>query len=357
MDFTIKILIFVNDTFIRLIMNFGKIFFSVLTVFVTLSFSCKKKENYDELVKTSFKGNIKFDVPDYLESGSELRIEPYGVSRQDDKGFGIKWVIPELKYNVETRTENDALTNKGELVLSVPDTSGTINISCFVYAEGYYTLKYSKPVKIVNPAKSVRHGKDMTEYETFTDERDKKTYRYVSLGGLDWMIDNLRYGKENLGVPFLNNEAMEKVFGRFYTWEDAVKAVPAGWRLPSASDFDKLASFLGCKKDSESYMGMAGKLMDDTYFNGVRMWNFSPKIKITNESGLYFLPLGFGEKREGAYTFKTTTKYSCLWTAEHKDGSSMAVYKYIVEDNPDMISGYADMTTFAIQVRCVRNSK
>jgi uncharacterized protein (TIGR02145 family) len=112
--------------------------------------------------------------------------------------------------------------------------------------------------------------------------------------------------------------------------------------------------------ENGSITSIAADLMADAAFNGMSMWEYWPKVgEITNKSGLAILPCGFsnlGEKADGQYpaaSFSGTNEYSVFWTAD-KVGETMANYRYVFCEQPDMVLAKGDITTFGASVRCVR---
>jgi uncharacterized protein (TIGR02145 family) len=109
--------------------------------------------------------------------------------------------------------------------------------------------------------------------DTFTDPRDGYRYPTVSIGGRDWFAENLRYRTSDSRC-YEGDEANCEDHGRLYRLEDAMKACPAGWRVPSEQDWRALEGALGMSKaDIEKEdgrgepLGRRLKFGGDTGFN------------------------------------------------------------------------------------------
>ena len=85
----------------------------------------------------------------------------------------------------------------------------------------------------------VLHG-DESKYQTFFDSRDKKTYKSVVVGNVQWMAENLNYTTDSSVGSNLKAEG-----GRLYTWNEALEVCPAGWRLPTVGEWRRLISIAG----------------------------------------------------------------------------------------------------------------
>ncbi|MCB0580416.1 MAG: WG repeat-containing protein [Phaeodactylibacter sp.] len=109
------------------------------------------------------------------------------------------------------------------------------------------TIPNEEPEQKTGSAKPAANN----DYATLTDPRDNQTYRTLTLNGLAWMADNLNYAgeKQSLGVCYNNDEKSCVQDGRLYTWQEAGRACPDGWRLPTYDEWRSLiASFEQPKK-------------------------------------------------------------------------------------------------------------
>jgi TonB family protein len=93
---------------------------------------------------------------------------------------------------------------------------------------------------------------------TFTDPRDGKKYKTAKIGNQTWIAQNLDYHGEDgyLGLCY-GDEPQKKIrkpenckkYGRLYDWNEATKACPKGWHLPSNKEWEILMDFAGGKEE------------------------------------------------------------------------------------------------------------
>ncbi len=357
-------------------MNIGRNIRTVIAAALAIfAAAACKKDDEDEEVLPSLSGQLRFEAESYISKGAELTMTPSGVTHPEGKGLGYYWsVSPLTEKNDTTKYETDDPSVTGTFSYEFPDSLGTFKVTCSAFASGYYSTSSSKYVTTVDPDESLI---DMElgyegEYGSMTDDRDGRTYRTVQAGNLEWLAENLAYAgteDEPCGLPYYNAEAMSDVFGRYYTWNEAMEACPDGWHLPSEEDWLDLGKALSDSEDAESleiYKGfpdITGKMMVDAKFNSEdnEMWEYWPDVKITNESGLSVIPCGFANVSESVSgpvgTFETAYMFAAFWTSTEnpQNPSEQAIVRYIYWDAPILQTDNTPKTSFATTVRCVKD--
>lgn len=357
-------------------MNLNKLSLIILAGVLALSIiSCKKDD--ETSTSPSMNGNLKFSVPAYVAPLSKVSMTPSGVTHPDGGGVGYYWkVSPSMSQNDTTRYENGLDFNgnpsDGTFTHTFPDSLKTFTIYAYAFAKGYSNGSASNYCTTVSGGleesiTNLNIATTATSYEVI----DGQAYYYTTIGGNDWMMTNI--SDQAAGAPYYNCTAMSDVFGRFYSYEEALTVCPEGWTLPAEADWVALATAAGAT-DVEAYgniSGVAAALMGNAYFNGVRMWEYWPSVgDITNETGMSMIAAGFamlGQKnsdpKENAFIeynypnaiFKGYQEYATFWTADKvADEEGMAYYRYLIFDQPDLMIAKGDMNTFGASVRCIR---
>lgn len=330
--------------------------------------SCKKDEETTSL--PSLGGSLTFNAPLFIEPGQRLTMTPTGVvhpEHSDDEGIGYYWkVSPVMSSNDTTRYEDglgpDGKKSDGTFHYTFPDSLAVYTVKVYAFADGYTGKSGQNYVTTVKPG--LNGSLTNTGIKASDDHITIKgqDFYYTTIGELDWFRNNMSAAEG--GAPYSNAEIMTNVFGRFYNYEDALTACPEGWRLPTEEDWIALGSALGKTTDKYGTIkGVASKLMADAQFNGVTMWAYWPEVgTLTNDSKFSAVPTGYmnlGEEVNGKYPEANSYgvyQYAAFWTADSVEGDdSMAYYRYIVDNQPDLFITKGDKKNFGASVRCVRN--
>lgn len=326
--------------------------------------SCKKDKDEETVSYSSFRGDLSFEIPSYVHKGDVYELIPGGDIRRaaddDNEGaYGLVWTVDLRSASDTVRFEGeDASTNDGSMIFSVPDTLCNITLTLKAFADGYASTSVSRTIMVIDPSEengSLTGRTFPAGVKSFKDARDGENYRYVRVGGRDWMAENLAW--DGAGNSFDNAPVMDALLGRFYTWEEAQNACPAGWRLPANDDWIALAADVTGKTytDKMSVLeGLSGAMMlPEAYINEYRMWEYQPKFDVDNRTGLAVLPAGYSTVKEDDWAFFGFTRYALFWTADAFDADN-GCYRQIHADQPGVSAGYAGKAYFGASVRCVR---
>ena len=302
-------------------------------------------------------GNLYFSCPSYVAPKQVVRMTPSGVKHPEGEKIGYYWkVSPSMTYNDTTDL----------FVYWFTDTLQTCTVTGYAFASGYYGSSYSKEVNVV------QGGLDGSIKQTGIKSSDKKIivdgveYYYEKIGNLEWFRNNL--ASDKCGTPYLNEDITSDVFGRFYTYSEAVNACPEGWRLPTEEDWMALADAIGSPVTEKysTFENVTAKLLVNATFNGNTILEYWPVVgDVNNESRLSFIPFGYSNlgnrNAEGQYpdaSFEGMYEYLTVWTADAvADEEGMAYYRYLRSDLADMLVGKGDVNTFGASVRCVRDAE
>ena len=345
--------------------------------------SCKKDDS--EATKKYLNGSLKHeDFPTYVLAGHSFTYKVAGVwhplVRFTEEGhhLGYYYTIPGLMLKADTVYQANAVNHLSMIdmhdpvtvdvfELEYPDTLGTFSLTGVVFPEDadlYYSSSLTSTVTTVDPDKSIPQiAFDITK-PYFRDERDGNWYNYAEADTLGhtypypWMQQNLAYAGEagELGRPYGDLEDVNYLFGRYYTWDEAQKACPKGWRLPTEQDWVNLANIVnpdGNYKEYEEFAGFGGHLKIDARFNGVKMWEFWPEAPVWSSSRLHVIPTGFCANVSGN-DFKDLGEYAFFWCADTNPyDPGKALYRYCHYRENDFKLGTTDKNTMAMPVRCI----
>lgn len=181
---------------------------------------------------------------------------------------------------------------------------------------------------------------------TFTDPRDGQTYKTVKIGNQIWLAENLKYKGP---TKRFNNWTVEekdfyfapngdksniKEYGCLYTWNNALKACPDGWHLPTETEIKSLLTYVGsyvCSTKSRN-------LRVTTWRNGADKYGFGA------------LPSGYSAG--GNYDYFGNTTY--FWSdTESKLHNNCAYCLYVSNDDATIFGHLPKHIAFS--VRCIKD--
>ncbi len=212
---------------------------------------------------------------------------------------------------------------------------------------------------------------------TFTDSRDSKVYKTVTIGNQVWMAENLAYlpsvvgpatesftephyyvyGYDGTNVTAAKGTTNYNKYGVLYNWPAALTACPEGWHLPSDAEWTQLEEYLianGYNYDGTTTGNKIAKSMAN--YSG---WNTSTVTgaigntdypEYWNKSGFSALPGGY---RFNDGSFYLIGYFGNWWSSTQFDtGHAWGRYLYYGSYG---VNRYVDYKEFGLSVRCLRD--
>ena len=331
----------------------------LLLVILSLSLavtSCKKDEEEEETTGLTVTTKNALNVG---RGWATLN----GQIKTDNKTYTISF-----EYDVSTTFSNSVTgtpeTVKGDTTKSIYANISGLNPG----TEYFFRLK-------AESAGSIIYGSDMSftttalrgfnitfnpglTYGSVADI-DGNTYKTISIGTQTWMAENLKVTKYNDGtiIPFnpvatmwysattggycwYNSDSLG--YGALYNWHAAGsdKLCPAGWHVPSDSEWSLLMTSLG----GES--GAGAKLKE----SGTIHWSV-PNSGAANESGFSALPGGY---RVNVGTYNSIKQKGYWWSAT--PSSSTEAYYRSMGYNYTNTDRTSTSKASGFSVRCLKDN-
>ncbi len=213
---------------------------------------------------------------------------------------------------------------------------------------------------------------------TFTDSRDGKVYKTVTIGEQVWMAENLAYLPSVVGpatgsdtdpyyyvygfdggtVAEAKATANYITYGVLYNWPAALTACPEGWHLPSDAEWTQLEEYLianGYNYDGTTTGNKIAKSMAN--YSG---WNTSTVTgaigntdypEYWNKSGFSAHPGGY---RDGSGSF-SNIGYNGFWWSSTQLPTHSAWYRNLYYGGSGLRRGLNLDEEGGFSVRCLRD--
>ncbi|GEM_PF-270479 len=219
-----------------------------------------------------------------------------GGNITSDGGFpvverGVCWsTMPSPTINDSKTTDGPGL---GSFTSSLTGLSPTTTYYVRAYANNSINTGYGNELSFTT---------DKPSSGTVTDI-DGNVYNTVTIGSQVWMVENLKTTRLNDGTPiplitdslvwsnlttpgytfYYNNASFKGLYGALYNWfaVNTGKLAPAGWHVPTKTDWETLIAYLGGEN-------VAGGKMKEA---GTTHW-MSPNTGADNSSGFTGIPGG-----------------------------------------------------------------
>ncbi len=185
---------------------------------------------------------------------------------------------------------------------------------------------------------------------TYTDLRDGRIYKTVTVGTQVWFAENFAYLPEvdtlNISVYGYKGDSVKeaielesyKKFGALYSWEEANKLAPEGWRLPTDADWIQLETTMGMSRDIATKIGWRGDNINIEAF------------KQNGDSGF---DIKFAGWRTDYGDFRFQNEHANFWVADSHD-KERAYERLVGINNPKIGREYGNKGC-GFSVRYVRD--
>ncbi|MFZ4521489.1 MAG: fibrobacter succinogenes major paralogous domain-containing protein [Bacteroidales bacterium] len=224
---------------------------------------------------------------------------------------GVCWSAGHIPTIADTKTSNGS--GSGTFISEMTGLSYNTTYTVRMYATGISGTDYGDALSF------------STKPEELVTDIDGNTYHMVTIGTQVWLRENLKttHYRNGAAIPLVNNSATwgtlstgaycyfnndpsnNQLFGKLYNWyavNDSRKLAPAGWHVPTISEWNILYEYLGGK-------AVAGGKMKST---GTDYWR-SPNTGASNSSGFTGYPGG----NCSGVGFTYSKNYGNFWSSDY----------------------------------------
>lgn len=267
-----------------------------------------------------------------------------------------------------SKSDNPTINNN--YIKSSTQNNFNIKLTGLDANTNYYIRAYA------NNAAGTFYGNQLSfETPNTVTDIDGNVYNTVIIGTQTWMIENLRTTKLNDGTTianvtnnsswaamssaaycwYNNNTSYKTTFGALYNWHvvNTGKLAPAGWHVPSDSEWTTLENYVTANLSTNSSVTKA--LASNTNWKiSTSAGAIGNDLNMNNSSGFSALPSG---SRYNVGTFSGLFSYideGSLWWSSTAASAGKAWFRLLYTDFSGVgrNSGFIE---YGYSVRCVKN--
>lgn len=286
----------------------------------------------------------------------------------------------ELFYTVYLSTEKDLIENAfSNSRVSDGQTTTNLPINDLLPGKTYYwriSVTDNRGGRIESAIYSFKVDPvawtDPITTGVFTDTRDNKTYKTVTIGNQIWMAENLAYLPEidNMipdhehvyrvynynGTDMSEAKATEEyqTYGVLYSFNAAEDACPSGWHIPSDNEWKELEMYLGMtvsEANTQNYPGRGRAVAGILREPGTSHWIYE-NSDVNNLSLFSALPGGTGSNYQ---PFISKGIAAFWWTSTNYGPSQMYNRELYSEGDNLELGRRGSGTASCLSVRCVKD--
>jgi len=198
----------------------------------------------------------------------------------------------------------------------------------------FFTFKTLGRTLALTTVLAVFVGTAAAQKGSFTDSRDGKTYKTVTVGGKKWMAQNLNYQAGKSWCYGDDNSNCEEKYGRLYDWSTAQTVCPTGWHLSTRQEWNDLVKAAGGEAAGRTLKSTSG-------------WS----IYGTGTDDYGFSAMSAGYRRTNG-SFDGAGGYGYWWAAT--EGGSGGAYGRSMDSDEDLVYEYGLDKGYGLSVRCVQ---